>query len=59
MFALWLVPFFLAKGQRNCGAITTLNLLAGWVAAIVWAVKLRGEAKPPALPKKVKRSGDK
>jgi hypothetical protein len=45
---LYFLPSFIAKGCRNAGAITTLNALAGWtfvgwIVAIVWAAKVRGD----------------
>ena len=50
---IYFLPSLMAKGYRNAGAIFTLNLLAGWtfigwVIAIVWAVKVRGEARAAA-----------
>jgi len=47
--AIYFLPALWAKGNRNAGAIFALNFLAGWtfvgwVIAMVWAVKVRGDA---------------
>jgi hypothetical protein len=51
---LYFLPAILAAKFRNAGAIFALDLLLGWtligwVVALVWAVKVRGDAKgvPP------------
>jgi hypothetical protein len=51
---IYFLPAIVAAKFRNAGAIFVLNLLLGWtligwIVALVWAVKVRGDAKgvPP------------